>query len=403
MSENIEKSLKKQSGTFQFICVLLFLVNEYARPMIFAKLRVVIIVEICFFVFLIFRKKSVDEHKDKIFLCWLFLLFEMVFHVFFATNNYWALQFFKSTLSYFLFFYAVNYFVDNVFKVRAFLLFFIFLNAYCALIGILSGGFVPLNGLMADENDFALAMNVALPITFYYSFTVKRLFRFLLWFLTALMFIAGVYSLSRGGMVGVVAVIGMIWMKSQRKTATLLLLLLSVPAFWHIVPQEYKVEVVSVFEEGGEVGTGRERIEFWKVATRVFLANPVLGVGQGNLPHRLGEYQGEEYWKRGIQGRAVHSLYFTLLPELGLLGTIIFIIMLVKIVGYCFELSRGDDEGKNYALGVMIGIFGYLITGLFLSVLYYPHFWVLITLGNMLWVNNKKGEFRANSFERSKK
>ena len=83
-------------------------------------------------------------------------------------------------------------------------------------------------------------------------------------------------------------------------------------------PEEYVTEIKSIREEGTETGTGRDRIELWKVAWKMFLDNPILGVGQGNLTWQLGDYQhdanDDSAWSRSVSGRAIHSIYFTVLP-----------------------------------------------------------------------------------------
>ena len=202
------------------------------------------------------------------------------------------------------------------------------------------------------------------------------------------MFWAGVLSLSRGGMIGIAVVIVLIWFKSRHKVFSLILLLIGVVVFSYNMPEEYKAEMNSIVEEGSTSGTGRERIEFWKASTRIFLAYPILGIGQGNIPYRINEFKGDKYWTRDIGGKVVHSLYFTLIPELGLVGIIIFSLFLRLIIKYSKVLLRS----KNYhdlmlVNGLMIGFAAFFVTGAFLSVLYYPHFWILTTLINALWIN----------------
>ncbi len=386
-------TIKTSIYDFKFILILLFLINEYARPLIFSKLRLVLLLEIIFVCILLSRKNIYKYNDSVITWCWLILFLEMFLHLFIASNNYMALQFFKSTISYGLFFLVVSICVDSFKKIKITLLCFILINSFCAIKGILEGGMVPANGFMADENDFALSMNISMPIAIYFSFTVSGWKRYGLWILAFLMFCGGVYSLSRGGMVGLATIVLLMWLTSQKKAISLLLLLLAACFFISNMPSSYRDELLSVYEEGAQAGTGRERLEFWKVSARVFGAYPLLGVGQGNLPYRLAEFQGEGYWKRGIGGRAVHSLYFTLIAELGIVGIFIFSLLLRKIFRYCNILRRqGTKDEQILAKGLLIGFVAFLSTGSFLSVLYYPHFWILLTFVNMLWVNRSQGQ-----------
>jgi O-antigen ligase len=102
------------------------------------------------------------------------------------------------------------------------------------------------------------------------------------------------------------------------------------------VPPQYQAEMNTIQEEGIDAATGRDRLELWKVAWSVFLDNPIIGVGQGNLPYRLGDYQysrnGESFWQRSISGRMVHSVYLTVLSELGIIGTLIWVLMIRNLL-----------------------------------------------------------------------
>ena len=74
-----------------------------------------------------------------------------------------------------------------------------------------------------------------------------------------------------------------------------------------------------------ETGTAGQRMFTWGIGWDMFVDNPVFGVGQANFPWTIGEYMGGRAWQtKSLAGRQAHSLYFTLLPELGLVGVIIF-------------------------------------------------------------------------------
>ncbi len=173
-----------------------------------------------------------------------------------------------------------------------------------------------------------------------------------------------------------------------------------------VAPASYWDEVRSISNENTEsnqYGTGAQRIYSWKLGWHMFLKNPVMGVGQGNYPWNVGETEDElgiNWNTRSLSGRAAHSLYFTLLPELGLIGTGLFILMLVysiKDLQYIKRVSKGDNSekgeskshknnsparksvGKYYyhALALEGSLIGFLASSVFISTLYYPSFWIL--------------------------
>lgn len=128
-------------------------------------------------------------------------------------------------------------------------------------------------------------------------------------------------------------------------------------------------------------GTAAERIESWKSAWNMFLSNP-LGVGGNNFMVRFPEYQ-TEYFKKAMWGRQAHSLWFTLIPDLGIPGITIYLLLLyynVKDIFYLRNIKNNLPDSRYFpalSAAFMASIAGYFSSGTFLSVLYYPHYWYL--------------------------
>jgi O-antigen ligase len=248
-------------------------------------------------------------------------------------------------------------------------------------------------GPMGDENDFALAMNVALPISFFLSRTAKSWKKGLLLIASLLFVLGNIVSESRGGFLALVAVGGGCWLYSKHKIRTFIIVLLLALIGWNFSSPQFKAEVSGIGVESAESDTGKDRIELWKVGWRAFKDNPILGVGQGNMPIVMEIYQYDEfgvsYWKRGLWGRAIHSVYFTMLPELGTAGSILILMIFKELVrnfrktGIICRKIDGNyriTELKNMNIALSIAIVGYILTGIFISAFYYPEFWNLSAL-----------------------
>jgi O-antigen ligase len=120
-------------------------------------------------------------------------------------------------------------------------------------------------------------------------------------------------------------------------------------------------------------------------------------------------YQSDKQYARigrSLGGFAAHSLYFTLLAELGIAGFLIFGAILWfnwkdirRIIGQTrrrkpervvlhettalpADTEFLDDSNclRLYAHGTLAGLLGYLTSGIFLSVFAYPHFWIFTAL-----------------------
>jgi hypothetical protein len=87
-------------------------------------------------------------------------------------------------------------------------------------------------------------------------------------------------------------------------------------------------------------------------------------------------------------GRVAHSLWFTLLPELGIPGVLAYGLLLffnlrdsVRLRSIGWSLGGGDGTllvGLGSAF--LASLAGFFASGTFLSVLYYSHYWYLTGL-----------------------
>jgi len=321
----------------------------------------------------------------------------MTIHGFIARNNAWAYLRWETLVLLLIVNLSICLFIDDIKKLKAFITVFITIHVLSAGSRILSMGFFGSSGTVGDTNDFALAMNVVIPISFYIGVTHQGIRRFPFWLATTLFVMANVFTMSRGGFVALASVALFCWLKAKAKITGLLLLVIVSAAFFTFIPQDYKTELLTLKEERLERGTGRDRIEMWKIVWRIFLSHPVMGVGPGNMVFILGDYQDEEQtalWGRSLTGRQIHSIYFDTLGELGIIGIIIMGTMTYNLfrkyrsvtnkdflADQISSIKAHDQLFLDYTMqGLFAGLVGYLVGGIFLSAFYYPHFWNLAAL-----------------------
>ena len=103
-----------------------------------------------------------------------------------------------------------------------------------------------------------------------------------------------------------------------------------------------------------------------------------------------GRVRGRGARGRSLAGRAAHSIYFTILSELGIAGALLFLGMLycnIKDLNYIKKISlkiKGKGPvgklSKQYyiALALEGSLITYLVSSVFISTFYYPHFWILM-------------------------
>lgn len=383
---------------WRLLPLYLYVFVEFGKPEFLAPLRPGLLLQ-AGFLLLIFAKlrRSLWVLRQPYFVLLLLLLALMTLHVLIATNNYLAFMVWRQMLSYLIFGVAYSLLLDTVARVELFIFGFVLVLATISAITLL-GLAGPLGGtmLMGDTNDWNLATNTMAPIAFVLGISRRGARRAACLVAVCVFLATSVASLSRGGFVGMAMVGAMCLWQVRRRMHLVLLVAIAAAVLFGTLPETYKAEVQSIWQEGGETGTGRDRIELWKVGLRMFREHPLLGVGQGNLSLRLGEFQygsdGSSHWGRNISGRTVHSVLVQVLAELGMLGTILIVALVLHADRQARAVIRRSEErcrdagvgavSREATVGLRIGAFGYLITAMFLSALYYPYLWNLLSLIN---------------------
>lgn len=408
--------INKKKYSFPFYLLVIFLFFEYGRPQSFypiiGALHPGVILHLLLFLCLLLEVKlfNLKNIPTKYFLG---LILLMSLHVPIAVNNYWAYRIWRAMVLYFIVYLSVINFVDSFPKIEKYIDMWIIINIFCAIVGIKNGGKVPNSGFMGDENDFALVMNMAIPFAYFMFLETNSIKKKSLYLVAVGIFItANIASLSRGGFVGLIPVILYCWYKTPRKILSTIIVALMVTTILLAASPKYWDEVRSIKEQNIQTGTGEGRWYAWKITWRIFLDHPIIGVGQGNGPIFMGRYQSSEdlLHRPPIWGRAIHSLYFTLISELGLVGTLLFIAMLYyshrdlkqilklekELLQKKTEENLVDFEGDLFInqlrklrfiiFGMNGALIGFSISAIFLSVFYYPHFWLLIAI--IVAINN---------------
>jgi len=355
----------------------------------------------------IFMKSKKDVLKDALFklMCGFTVL--LICHVPFAVNNFFAYHAAKSMVMNLVVVASTMVILRDRGGLTVFLKGWVVINALVAVWVITHGG-KGTGGFLVDENDAALLMNTAFPFGFYLSFlhSNSKFEKFCYQFCALLFVVAVVVSSSRGGLLGFSMVAISMLIISGKPLRNFSLVFVSTVIFSGFIvallPAGYIDEMNSMYNP--DDSTRVARLLHWTTAWEIMKDNFLLGVGGGNYPWTSTDYfHLSPYYFEGMtirSGRMAHSLYFTLLPETGLLGTVIFIAILAiffgrmkKIRKFFDQYNRGfepsiSEVSQEFSLfsKMMVGsVVGYLGTGIFISVLYYPIFWSLISMSIVLW------------------
>jgi putative inorganic carbon (hco3(-)) transporter len=164
-------------------------------------------------------------------------------------------------------------------------------------------------------------------------------------------------------------------MKSRRKLKSLLVTLVLAVVVYAIVPPEQKAR----FEAMGQDATSVSRTTYWRHGLEMMRDYPILGIGYANWP----EYHDVVYGRRALP----HNIFIQAGAELGITGLLAFIALLTSaffVNRDTRRLARFAPDGGRFifymAHGLDGAMVGFVASGFFVTVLYYPYFWINLAM-----------------------
>lgn len=244
-------------------------------------------------------------------------------------------------------------------------------------------------GFFKNPNDFAIAINSVFGISYYMiQFDLEKFKGWvkMRWFHIACsisMVLAILASSSRGGALGLGMISLAIWYKSKRKALGAGALIVVMMIFIALIPEDNWERFRSMGSE--EDGSSQSRMELWRAGMRMASEYPITGVGPNNFIYVNTELYSSEY--KEVQ----HNVFVQAVSELGYPGLFLFLTMVVccfrnhkKTREILRERGINDLFLKGLSHGLDICLVGFLTNGFFITVLYYPFFWMLFILSAAL-------------------
>lgn len=235
-------------------------------------------------------------------------------------------------------------------------------------------------GMLGDNNEFALTFNMMLPFFYFGSELLTnprhKKYKKALKILFYLSILGVIFTYSRGGFLGLIAVILMINYRSNKKFTSILVTMAFagiIVAFF--VPEAYKSRVSTINDSQEKRDDSvKGRLHFWRTAVKIANDYPLTGVGPQcfsdvyNLYDSTGGYFGTH--------RAVHNSFFQMLADNGYIALILYISLIIISIRTCQRLRRYAKPRPdlswivNCANIFEISLIGYCVSGFFLSLAY---------------------------------
>ncbi len=243
------------------------------------------------------------------------------------------------------------------------------------LFGILRGGQAITRGpggMLEDNNDFALAMVMNVPLLWYLGLAEQH--RQWVWKATriavALTVVTVLLTHSRGAFLALCATAMWIAWRSGRLFRAVMVLLTLAALFPLLVPE-------SVLERLSSIGDTKEssnnaRLVAWQTALNMIQDNPLLGVGMRNFQPRFREYSVVPVEQLG-HTYVAHNSYLQIWAESGTLAFLVYLLLLGSVFVTCRRIHR-QAEGRpdlqwasSYARMMEATTVGFMVGAFFLN------------------------------------
>lgn len=303
----------------------------------------------------------------------------------------WAWKYFKEMLSWYVVYFLV---VNTVTTERRLLVFIgIFLLAsyklsfFGARTWIMRGfsfeawGIQGPHGFFMNSGELTVQMLMFAPVAYYLAaFMRPHISRLKYAVLMTLPITAALTVLgasSRGSQLGLAYQSYRIFLK-ERVTVKGIALVAAVAAIgWNLLPAEQKER----FAEAGSDSTSEQRLLYWKHGLEMIRDHPVLGVGPFNFPPYY-----EEHWPEDLlmgSTQVPHNIFIQIGTDTGVTGLLIFVALIWRSFVVARSVRAMDLRDKPFgalANGFIISLWGFLIAGQFVTIAYYPFFWMNLAM-----------------------
>jgi probable O-glycosylation ligase (exosortase A-associated) len=234
--------------------------------------------------------------------------------------------------------------------------------------------------VLGDNNGVAMGMMMLVPVFMALAQTAStRWERYLHRFFLVGVLYRGISTYSRGGFLAA-GTIGLITLlRSKHKIRGLIIVAVLSTVIATAMPQRFWDRMDTITAEGDERdASAQSRLYFWQLATQMAHDHPATGVGFNAFRFAFASYDqsGGSYGEI----RAVHSVWFGVVSDLGYPGLVIFVTLIGMVLLRYWRIrrqahARGLTEIGIYATNLQTSILAFVVGGTFLSAHYLELIW----------------------------
>lgn len=238
--------------------------------------------------------------------------------------------------------------------------------------------FGPQFSMIADNNDFGLAVNMTMPLFFVLAQTDSR--RWVRW-LYAACFFASIpvvfFTYSRGALIGLVVLLALMVLRGKRHFVLMPVIILALILAVLFAPPAWKERMNP--SQNLDL-SARSRLNAWAFSWNFVKDFPLTGGGFATFTPQLYDRYAPDHTLEIV---GPHSIYFELMAEHGFIGLGLYL----AFVTSCFlsiqrflKLARWheDDLMISYLNMIRFSMVAFLVSGTFLQRAYFDYFFCVV-------------------------
>jgi putative inorganic carbon (HCO3(-)) transporter len=246
---------------------------------------------------------------------------------------------------------------------------------------IVTGGafrlYGPEHSMIADNNDFALALNMTMPLFFFLAQAeTNRRLKWFMGFLCLITIPAIFFTYSRGALFGLLVVGALMCLRLKARIVLIPVILLGVAIAVLFTPDAWKQRM----NPDNAIDTSaRERFNAWTFSWNLANEYPIAGGGFATFTPELFA----KYAPNTLDIHGPHSVYFGVLAEHGFVGLFLYLGLVFASLATVLRLGSlarryGDPLANSYANMFLFSLIGFLASGAFLGRAYFDYYFSIV-------------------------
>lgn len=262
-----------------------------------------------------------------------------------------------------------------------------FLGLKFGLFGVMRGGVhftKGVGGMIGDNNDFALALNMCIPLLVYLAVNLpKQWMRWSAGALIPMTALTVLFTHSRGGFLALVAVTLYMLARSKQRVLGAVIVGLAVVIATQLVSEEYVERLSTIVNYEGD-GSAQGRLNAWEASYHMANDYPIVGVGLDNFTLLFKHYAPDPE-----DVHVAHNTYLQILAEAGYIGLILYLLLLATAFS-SMELARRKAQALDYAWAesgaryLSASLVAFMVGGMFLNRAHFDLTYHVMILGACL-------------------